>query len=575
MIARTFGNRLAPGSAWLRSCHGWQAYLVAFLTGLASAAAMAPLFLSPILFLTLPVLLILIMARVEPEGRDGVGPTPLQAVLGSAIVAWWFGFGFHFAGLYWIGFAFLVQADAFAWLLPFAVTLLPAGLALFHGLAGAITALLIVARARGSGADTSRVADHIAPVVALALALSVTEWVRGTVLTGFPWNALGYALTWPLQIMQTAGLFGIFGLTLISVLVFGAPYIAVGRATLTGRQPTLAIISVVLIFVPLVGGWIYGGIQLAAADPDYQSSARLRLVQPSIPQKHKFRHDLKRAVFEQHIKMSMRNPKGETDRLAGITHVIWPEAAMPFLPLETPEAMNILASVIPKHTTLIAGALRRQRGVDGKLDVYNSVISFGEGGRVIAIYDKNHLVPFGEYLPFQTLLERIGLESLTRQRGGFAAGPAPRPLLTLEHLPLSSVLICYEVIFPAASVSGPKRPAMIINVTNDAWFGHSTGPYQHFHQARLRAVEQGLPLIRVANNGLSGVVDSRGRLVHVLGLNVKGVIDTSVPGVGKKTLYAVYGDAIFWSLWIGLLVIFCAEGASRTLTRRSRPGAHA
>ena len=175
---------------------------------------------------------------------------------------------------------------------------------------------------------------------------------------------------------------------------------------------------------------------------------------------------------------------------------------------------------------------------------------FGEGGSLVALYDKVHLVPFGEYLPLQTLLEAIGLQQLSRMRGGFDSGARPRPLLHVPRLPPAGPLICYEVVFPAAIVQGAERPGLLINVTNDGWFGNTTGPQQHFHQSRVRAVEEGLPLVRAANNGVSAAFDGNGRVLASLPLNARGVIDITLPEAAAPTLYAHFGDTLFLLLWI-------------------------
>jgi apolipoprotein N-acyltransferase len=179
---------------------------------------------------------------------------------------------------------------------------------------------------------------------------------------------------------------------------------------------------------------------------------------------------------------------------------------------------------------------------------------FSDAGRLSSVYDKIHLVPFGEYLPLQSTLEWVGLEQLTRWRGGFSAGSEPRPLLAIPGLPAAAGLICYEAIFPAAIVEGAERPGLLINVTNDGWFGDTTGPLQHFHQSRVRAVEEGLPLVRSANNGISAVIDANGRVLSTLGLNVRGVIDSPVPAAIAAPPYARLGD---WPL-VGIIIVLSA-----------------
>jgi apolipoprotein N-acyltransferase len=244
--------------------------------------------------------------------------------------------------------------------------------------------------------------------------------------------------------------------------------------------------------------------------------------------------------------------------MAGITHVVWPEASMPFGPLDHPEALEAIGRMLPQGAHLLAGALRAVRSEDPPARrAYNSLIVFGESGAPAALYDKIHLVPFGEYLPFQTTLEAIGLQSLTRQRGGFSPGPTPKPALAVPGLPPISALICYEAIFPGEVAPGADRPGLIVIVTNDGWFGNSTGPYQHFHQARLRAVEQGLTTVRSANNGISAVIDPEGRVLASLALNERGSIDSALPGSRPSPVYARIGDAIF-TLNAALFMLFFA-----------------
>jgi apolipoprotein N-acyltransferase len=225
---------------------------------------------------------------------------------------------------------------------------------------------------------------------------------------------------------------------------------------------------------------------------------------------------------------------------------------MPFLPLEHPEALTAIGAMLPPGTQLIAGALRlkhpQQLAAGKPIEGYNSLMVFGDQGNLLSTYDKIHLVPFGEYLPMQGFLESIGLEQLTRWRGGFSIGPSPRPLLSIAGLPPTAGLICYEAIFPREVVQGAERPGLLLNVTNDGWFGNTTGPWQHFHQTRVRAVEEGLPVVRVANNGVSAVVDGQGRTVAMLMLNARGVVDTGIPGAIAAPVYARVGNSTFVAL---------------------------
>jgi apolipoprotein N-acyltransferase len=522
------------------------------LAGALSVLAMAPFFASPVLFLTLPVLVWLIDGAgpyPRPVALPGLGPG--RAAWRAALSGWCFGFGYFVVGLYWIGEAFLVEAETFLWLLPFAVTLLPAGLALFFALACGL------ARLAWSGG--------LARILVLAVALSLAEWLRGHILTGFPWNTLGYALASPLPLMQMASVLGIYGLTLWTIVVFAAPLTLWAESGPRPRLPALALaLSAALIPLLVLAA---GGIFVLKRQPvAVDDSVRIRIVQASIPQREKWLQDKQAANFTLQLDLSRRDPAGRQDDLAGVTHVVWPEAAMPFLPLDSPQALAAIAALLPAQTHLISGALRVQRpppGASTPRQAFNSLMVFGPGGRLAAVYDKIHLVPFGEYLPFQSTLESIGLEQLTRMRGGFAAGAAPRPLLSIPGLPRVGALVCYEAIFPTEVVQGIERPGLLVNITNDGWFGDSIGPHQHLHQARVRAVEQGLPLIRAANNGISAVVDAQGRILAQLPLNARGVIDSGLPRIGAPTLYVRYGEAIF----AGLVLMFLAWA---TVLRRRR-----
>jgi apolipoprotein N-acyltransferase len=469
---------------------------------------------------------------------DGTREVPRRG-LAAAEIGWWFGFGYFLAGLFWVGEAFLVEAETFAVLLPFAVTLLPAGLALFYG---AAAGLAVLVWREGAGR-----------ILVLALALSATEWLRGHVLSGFPWNVLGYALTYPLPLMQSAAILGIYGLTLLAVLVFALPLVLWSEAPLgpAGRRARLVALAIAL--GPLAVMAACGSLRLATATDQTVAGVRLRVVQPSVPQREKWRPENQERIFLDHLALSATSASDARDDLAGITHLIWPEAAMPFLPLDHAEVRAAIGRLLPPDTFLITGALRAEAGPPGSgrlRHVYNSLLVFGERGSLTTLYDKIHLVPFGEYLPLQPLLEAIGLKQLTRLRGGFSIGVRPRPLLIVPRLPAAAPLICYEAIFPRAIVHGRDRPGLMHNVTNDGWFGNTTGPRQHLHQARVRAVEEGLPLVRAANNGISAIIDGYGRVRARLELDARGVIDSGLPVALKPPAYARFGDWIFLALWL-------------------------
>lgn len=531
-------QRLATLAAWVRRRNGWSRRGLALGAGALSVLALAPFFAWPVLFVTLPVLVWLLdgceSAATATDATRGAPALSASrqartTALRAAGVGWWFAFGYFFFGLFWIGEAFLVDAARFAWLLPVAVTSMPAGLALFYAAAAAAAVL------------TSR--PGLERVLALAVTLAVAEWLRGHVLTGFPWNVLGYALTWPLPLMQSAALVGIYGLTLWAVVIFAAPLVMAADRAQGGRP--ISSVPLIIALAPLVAMAIYGFAALSrTAPPD--DAARVRIVQPSIPQWEKWQPQNQRSIFELHLELSRQNPAGDISGLNGIDLVVWPEVAMPFFPLENQQVLSEIRAVLGPTTRVISGGLRRamveppDAERSATYDYFNSLLIIAADDAQTRIYDKIHLVPFGEYLPLQATLEWLGLEQLTRLRGGFTAGASPRPVL--DGI---GPLICYEAIFPAAVVQGAERPRVFVNVTNDGWFGNTTGPRQHLHQARVRAVEEGIPLIRSANNGISAMIDADGRLLGQLGMDVKGVMDFQLPGARPAPPYARWGDAIF------------------------------
>lgn len=523
MIASPDTRREALVDDWcISGLRGWRRALVAFGAGTLSVLSFAPWHLPFVLFATLPVLVWLIDGARDPKD--------------AAFAGWWFGLGYFLLNLFWIGEAFLVEAEKFAWLMPIAVTLLPMGMALFWAGAAALC-------------NRFWTTDYMR-VLLLATVMAAVEWLRGHVLTGLPWNVIGYALTYPVSWMQGAAYVGAYGLTLPAVLIFASPLVMLTDA----KKKTAKVLatSIAAGVLPLVALTLLGSWRLGFADsiPDVEG-VKLRIVQPSVVQREKWMPSKQAEVFGAHLKLTVTAPDGTRDGAEGITHVIWPEAAMPFLPMEHPEALKAISGVLPPGASLISGAIRREFDADNQQRGYNSILAFDKSGKVIAVYDKVHLVPFGEYLPFHALLSALGLEKLTHGLGSFDIGPWPRPLLNVPGLPPAAGLICYEALFPGKVVDARHRPGVMINLTNDGWFGDTSGPRQHFHQSRVRAVEEGLPLVRAANNGISGLVDSFGRLRGFADMNVVSVVDTALPGALPSTVYARFGD---WVLGVMLLI---------------------
>jgi apolipoprotein N-acyltransferase len=288
---------------------------------------------------------------------------------------------------------------------------------------------------------------------------------------------------------------------------------------------------------------LFGSWRLSRMPPAFVEGVALRIMQPNLQQDSKFNYSAKAQVMNHYIRLSTGRTDARPDGLRQVTHLIWPESAFPFYLSSEPDALAQLGALVPDGTVLITGADRTGSppANAANTDTRTSMYVIDHQAAVRALYDKVHLVPFGEYLPFQSLLERIGLMQLTKVAGGLIAGEARHPM-QVPGAPPALPLLCYEVIFPDEVAMPGERVGWLLNLTNDGWFGLSSGPYQHFEQARLRAIEQGLPLVRAANTGISAVVDPLGRIVGSLPLGTEGLLDAPLPKAIAPTVYARFGD---------------------------------
>lgn len=494
------------------------AFIVVFIAGCALPLAYAPLNALPVFYLAYACLFHLAWALRRNPSR-------------LFMLGWLFGFGQFLTGLYWIGSAFLVEADRFGWALPFAITLLPAGLAVFPALALALWGLGLK--------RFGRYASRFAPVAILwlVLLLSLADYGRGVLLTGLPWNLPVMAYGGWEVLAQLVAFIGIYGTGLVALLGVAAAWAAV--ALPRARRRALVVALAVPVFVAALG---FARLTLTPTPPD--TDLNLLVVQPHIPQAEKWKPENRQAVVAKTFDLTARGFAAHPESAL----VVWPETALPVLLDEGPEFARRLAAHFPSGRLLLTGAHRR----DGTRR-YNSVFVYEIGAGKVAQSDKYHLVPFGEYLPFAALLKTIGLETLTH--GGYSAG-SPHPLLTHTAMPPTLPLICYEAAFPLPRSA--RRARWLLNVTNDAWFGATAGPYQHLAHARLRAVETGLPLVRAANTGISAVFDGFGRARAALPLGAEGFLATPLPAPTPPTLYAIYGETLFWFLWgAGALAAAC------------------
>jgi apolipoprotein N-acyltransferase len=410
-------------------------------------------------------------------------------------------------------------------MLPFSLVGLPAVLA---GYAGLVALAFHRLGARG-----------MPGVLALAALWTLAEWLRGLLFTGFPWNPIGQGWTLSDAVLQTAALIGIHGLGFLTVVAAAsvAPVAGSARAM---AAPGLAALALVAI-------WIGGTIRLAAAPTQAVPGVTLRIVQAGIAQHHKWQPELRMAHFRRHLELSAQPGPSP------VTHVIWPETAAPFFLAEEPGARAAIGRIVPAGGLAIVGAPRLERATDGRVSLWNSLHAIDEQGVIVATYDKAHLVPFGEYVPLRRILP---IDKVAFGMTDFSPGPGPRTL-DLAGLPPFGPLICYEAIFPAAVIGDGPRPAWLVNATNDAWYGFSSGPFQHFAMARLRAVEEGVPLVRAANTGVSGVVDAHGRVVAMLGLGQAGVLDAPLPAaLVAPTPFGRTGNGPIIAFSLSILTIF-------------------
>lgn len=506
---------------------GWTRRLIALSAGACGALALEPFGLLPAMAIPLAVAVWLIDGSVGAGAPLG-SSAGLSGMRSAASAGWWLGFGYFVAGLWWLGAALLVEADQFAWALPLAVLGLPAMLALFTAGGFAAASLLW-------SAGSLR-------IFALAAGLGGAEWLRGHIFTGFPWNDFGMALGGNAVFAQAASLVGLHGLDLAAIVIFAAPATFIDDPKRRWRSPAMIAGAVLLA---LIG--FYGASRLGLAATEFVPSVRLRLMQPNLQQDAKFRAENGEAILRRYLELSDRATGPAHTGVADATHVIWPESAFPFVLTREPHALAEISRTM-QGKILITGAARAEEE-RGKSKIFNS-IEVVEGDRVVGFYDKRHLVPFGEYLPLGALLRPFGVQHLVP--GVWDQGAGPRRL-SAPGVPPIGPLICYEAVFPGEVVdrTGP-RPQWLLNVTNDGWFGSTSGPHQHFAQARLRAIEEGLPLVRVANTGISAIVDPYGRILESLPLGVEGVIDGGLPKAAPPTLFARFANFVFPSLWVAV-----------------------
>ena len=528
--------RVLSGPAWL-----------ALLAGLCAAFAHPP-------FGILPGILGYGLLFAVVDQTDG--PRPKRSAFWRA---WLAGVGYFAVSCWWVAEAFLVDAAEQGWMAPFAVVLLAAGLGLFWGLGGLLYRAL-------------RPKDTLLKVLVFAAALSILEWTRGHILTGFPWNLPGE--TWragspPSQAAALVGAYGLTWITLFAMAALAAPF-AFGF-----RRSTWSLLASGIAVV--IGLYGYGFWHLSQGDGPPPGQV-VRVVQPYVPQEAKYDNAKFNDIFARYLRLTAQpTASGRPPDV-----VIWPEGAIPLVPIDDvlrPDPKigvhEAVVSALKPGQILLIGTYRFDaRAV--KPTLYNSLYALRRDGddlTVLGSYDKYRLVPFGEYMPASQLLTVIGFKSLVHVADiDFSSGPRPRPML-VAGLGLLQPLICYESLFPGFVRDGGRlvggRAAWIVNVSNDAWFGQTSGPWQHLNLASYRAIEEGMPIVRATPTGVSAVIDAEGRPLETIGLGKSGVIDAPLPGARlHPTAFARYGEAAFW-IMMGLSVVALVPAVRQRTRRRS------
>jgi apolipoprotein N-acyltransferase len=509
--------RLAVGVA---SATGWRRALLALLLGAVAVLALPPLYIVPAVIPAFTGLLWLL---------DGA-----RTWRSALLIGFLFGLGYFTAGLYWVANALLTKPEEFGWVAPLAPVGLATILAPYPAIACALTKL---APRPGVGR-----------VLTFAAAWTLLEWVRSWAFTGFPWNLIGSVWAFSDAMLQPAAWIGVYGLGLATVAAAAMPSI-LSRPAYAGRRGWTAIglgFAILAVFALAgVGRLVHVG------DTGFVEGVRLRLVQANISQSLKWRREL----VDEHLLLQARMGAAPSDRAP--THVIWSEASAPLFLANDAERLRLVGELTPAGGLTLLGTLRTTPPKVEPFQVWNSMLAIDDSGAVVGFYDKAHLVPFGEFMPLRSVL---GLGSVAGGSTDFSRGPGVRTL-RLPGLPPVGPLVCYEVIFPGAVTDRSDRPEWLLNLTNDGWYGISAGPYQHLVAARLRAVEEGLPVVRVANTGISAVIDPVGRVVVELGLGERGVLDSALPKPLRPTVFATTG--VWGILILCLLIVYvgCRAGA--------------
>lgn len=509
--------RVAPFPSLPCCCQKlWVRYLSCFVLGCLGALGFPSFSLFPLLFLSLSGFwLVLTSFASEHPGR-------------SFLAGYAFGFGYFLVGLWWVGNALLIDGNVFKWAWPLAVCGLPTILAPFPMVAAGVSRL--VAKGRS-----------LCSFLFFIGVMAFSEWARGHVFTGFPWNLYGMTWTFSLSMLQILSVGGIYLLSLLTLFWFTAPAFSVfGESPRKTRQSVAGIALVSWAAVYGFGTW-----RLATHPTEYNTSFILQVVQPNIPQGEKWDGEKRWDNYLKTLHLSRpvaNSPFSAQTRATRL--IVLPETAFGYRELEDPSARQLLRDTLglfSQPTYVLTGALLVDKDEKNKVRYHNSLLVLDQKTRMLRTFDKFHLVPFGEYIPFQSYIPIAPIV----QFSGFVEGPGPQTLV-VDTIPPFSPLVCYEVIFPGEVTSRDKKSQWIVNVTNDAWYGVSPGPFQHFGQTVYRAIEEGIPLVRSTNTGISAVLDPYGRSLTQSTLYEDSVLESYLPSpISPSPPYTFFHDALF------------------------------
>ncbi len=480
--------------------------LVAFIFGAISVMGLAPFFLWPLYIIAFSAFSLLLYYSQNKKQAFWAG--------------WSFGFGYFVFGLYWISLALHVDWAMWWWLTPFAAIALPAVLALYYGLASILT--------------TYTKTNKLGFALGTAVIFSLFEYIRGWAFTGFPWNLPSYIWV-DSPVGQNLSWLGAYGLNIFAFLTASL----LGMALVDKRYAYAPLVMLLLLYG-------FGAARTHNINQTFDGDKTILIVQPNIAQIEKWDKSKELQHFEKLLDLT-RN--GNTD------YILWPETALTVKKSAVPALRTYLKDVVATDQILFTGVTdARSTNEEFEFFFYNSMIGINAESDIEWQYNKHHLVPFGEYVPFRKYLKFGGLAQTLSATGDFKAGPGPQSLKVDDDFSISP-LICYEIIFPGRVTAQGDRPDLLVNITNDGWYLKSLGPYQHLAMARARAIETGIPVARAANTGVSALIDPYGQIVLQLALQTDGTINSSVPHKIKAPIYFRYKEKIFWALVFALMFI--------------------